>query len=229
MPIRNHSVFVALLIAATCLGACSKPLTIESEFPSPVMEPYDLAVGVSFPEILANYVEVEESPAISEWEIVLGNTNMRLFDSLFNGMFRRTVIYEHDFDATADVTQTAVFDISKLDTTGLDAVIEPILEDLQVSLPSQSGTELYGVWLKYNLKIYSPDGELITVWPVTGFGQVGKNSFTAAGPVRAAAIMAMRDAATNIILNFESQPGIEALLLRKNSINSAITEDPDAR
>ncbi len=47
--------------------------------------------------------------------------------------------------------------------------------------------------------------------------------------MRAAAIMAMRDAATNIILNFESQPGIEALLLRKNSINSAITEDPDAR
>jgi hypothetical protein len=229
MPRKNHSIFVALLIAASCLGACNKPLTIQSEFPSPVMEPYDLAVGVSFPEILANYVEVEESPAISEWEIVLGNTNMRLFDSLFNGMFRHTVIYEQRSDTAADTTQPAVFDIRKLDTTGLDAVIEPILEDLQVSLPTQSGTELYGVWLKYNLKIYRPDGELITSWPVTGFGQVGKNSFTAAGPVRAAAIMAMRDAATNIILNFESQPEIQALLLNKTSISSAIAEDSDAR
>jgi hypothetical protein len=229
MPRKTHLIFVALLIAAACLGACNKPLTIESEFPSPVMEPYDLAVGVSFPEILANYVEVEESPAISEWEIVLGNTNMRLFDSLFNGMFRHTVIYAHDSDATSAATQSGTFDISKLDTTGLDMVIEPILEDLQVSLPAQSGTELYGVWLKYNLRIYHPDGELIINWPVTGFGQVGKNSFTAAGPVRAAAIMAMRDAATNIILNFESQPEIRALLLNKPSISSATTEAPDAR
>lgn len=228
MPPINHSIFIVFLIAAIFLSGCSKSLTIESEFPSPVMQPYNLVVGISFPQILANYVEVEESPAISEWEIVLGNTNMRLFDSLFNGMFKQTVIFEQHGDANYELRESGRFDTSKQNITSLDAIIEPILEDLQVSLPTQSGTELYGVWLKYSLRIYLPDGDLISNWSVTGFGQVGKNSFTAAGPVRAAAIMAMRDAATNIILNFESQPEIKSLLLEKNSISSPTTGTTDA-
>jgi len=217
---------VAMLVTS---GGCSKSLTIESEFPPPLIEPINLKVGVRYPEIRADYVETDESPSRAEWDIVLANANMRMFDTLFAGMFTEVRLIDHPEEPSAntstdklepdfsvpfaelhDADGNAVF-IS--DTSGLNAIIEPVLEDLEVSMPAQSGTELYGVWLKYTLRVYSPEGELITAWPVTGIGQVGKNSLTAAGPVRAAAIMAMRDAAANIVIGFSNEPMLKRRVL----------------
>jgi len=183
------------LVTGLLFSACTKSVTVDSEFPVPLVEPLDLNIGVRYPEILANYVEVEEAPDISQWEIVLGDTNLRMFNNLFKGMFNEVVLIDQN-GVPADTS------------IPIDAIIEPVLEDLQISVPAQSGTELYGVWLKYTLKVSTPDGTPVTSWPVTGFGQVAKNRFTSAGPVRAAAIMAMRDAGTNIILGFVSQPDI---------------------
>ncbi len=222
--------YIVAAATVSLLEGCLPAVTVDADFPPPLVEPYDLAIGISYPEILADYVEVEESPAASDWEITLGNTNMRLFNSLFGSMFTEVRFFEPQLSSELETDEAApaqriAFDIASLDTEGLDAVIEPVLEDLEVSLPAQSGTELYGVWMKYTLNVYSPDGAALAAWPITGFGQVGKNSLTAAGPVRAAAVMAMRDAATNIILNFENQPALRQLL---NAPEPAVTETEDA-
>jgi len=200
MQLTKQLRICAVVTAAVLATACTKSVTVDTDFPVPVVEPVALNVGVQYPEILAAYVEVEEAPDVSQWEIVLGDTNLRMFNTLFNGMFTKVVIIDKDGKPEDPNVK-------------LDAIIEPVLEDLEISHPMTSGTELYGVWLRYTLKVYLPDGTLVTQWPVTGFGQVAKNRFTQSGPVRAAAIMAMRDAATNIILGFVAEPNIKEKIL----------------
>ena len=118
-----------------------------------------LVIGIRYPDSLTNFVHQEAPPLEAEWTIRLGAANQLLFDKLFGAMFVETVVLDQEADVAAHPE--------------LDAVIEPTLEEFEFSLPRQSQTDQYAVWLRYNVRVYTPDGEPISNWPVTAYGQVG--------------------------------------------------------
>jgi hypothetical protein len=97
----------------------------------------------------------------------------------------------------------------------LDAIIEPRLEELEFSTPEQSGNDQFTVWLRYTIRITTPEGELITDWRVTGYGQADEGSMGMGDEtaMRKAAITALRDVAANIATSFSSLPAIKTTLL----------------
>jgi len=199
-------VLIAATAAAAGLGipGCGKNIVVESSFPEPVIESLQLDAGVNYTDALQNYDYVEDLPNDIEWSITLGEANVRMFDAAFGALFRNLVPVEQSGGAAAP-----------FDT--LDVVIEPRLEAFEFSLPRQSRSDQYAVWIRYNLAVYEPDGQFITNWPVSAYGQADSRMFGSGGAMKAAVVRAMRDAIANIVIGFPKEPTIRAALFPEDA------------
>jgi hypothetical protein len=196
---RFTSARSALLITTGLLSACSQSVVVTTDFPEPLVEPLPLTVGVHYDPALTDYVYTEELPGDGTWSFTLGEVNSKLFDGAFAALFEHTIAVE-DTGGTGDPYD------------GLNAVIEPTLEAFEFSLPRQSRSEQYSVWIRYRLNVYKPDGTLITGWPVSAYGQSDSQTFGKSKSMEQATINALRDAFASIVIGFPKQPGIKAAL-----------------
>jgi len=198
--IKNLSLPYLVVLAAALLGACAKSIVVESEFPEPAIQALPLNIGIHYEEEFANYRYTEDLPNDVEWSFDLGGANIKLFDGIFSALFDITSIV--DGSGGSDPSYTA-----------LDAVIVPAIQAFEFSLPRQSNSEQYSVWIRYNLQVYSPSGTLIASWPVSAYGQSDERTFSASAAMEEAVIKAMRDAAASILIGFAEEPKIKEALL----------------
>ncbi len=189
-----------LALTAVMLGACAKNIVIETDFPKPVVPPLPLNMGVHFETAFTQYTYTEDLPNDIKWSFDLGAANKKLFNGIFTALFDITVPV--DGNGGPDPAYAP-----------LDAVITPTIEAFEFSLPRQSQSEQYSVWIRYNLYIYSPDGSLITKYPVSAYGQSDARTFGASASMEEAVIKAMRDAAASIVMGFAEQQKIKETLL----------------
>ena len=177
--------------ALTLTGAgCEHSVLVEAEFPTPVVAPVPLRAGMHFPESLRTYEHAEESAGDAEWVISLGEASTRLFERTFAGLFETAVALPAlpaEGGAAADV----------------DLILEPTVSTFEFSLPQQSGTDNYAVWIRYTLNVYRPDGTLIRAWPVSAYGQSPAVGLRPAASMERATEEAMRDAAAKIVTEFQ--------------------------
>jgi len=191
-----QTVVFSISLTAFVLSGCTRSVNVETVFPEPVLEPYPLTAGVRFPADMADFEHTEDTALQPEWTIRLGEANLQMFRILFAAMFNEVV--ELPANREEEIPQN------------VDFVIEPKLEELEFSAPSQSGTDQYVVWLRYNLKLLETNGQLINDWRVTAYGQEDKGSMGlgSEGAMKDATIKALRDAAANIVMNFPTAPGV---------------------
>jgi len=186
------------------VSACAKSVEVTADFPAPLIKAYPLVAGVRYPTELTEFTHIEDPELQAEWTIKLGAANLQMFRTLFNGMFIKTIELEADPQSPVD--------------SEIDFIIEPKLEDVEFSVPQQSGTDQFVIWLRYNLKLVQPDGQLIGNWRITGYGQNDQGDFGmgSQSAMKDAAITALRDAAANIILGFPKAPGVAEFVLPRN-------------
>ncbi len=199
-PARIMPNWRVIVLAAGMLGACSKSIVVDTEFPEPVISSLPLSVGVYYEEVFRTYSYTEKVPNDVDWFFDIGETNIRLFDRIFTALFDITLAVEGKGGAEPEYAT-------------LDAVIVPTVEAFEFSLPRQSRSEQYAVWIRYNLDIYSPTGTLITSWPVSAYGQSDARTLGAGAAMEEAVVKAMRDAAARILIGFEKEPKIREALL----------------
>jgi len=190
----------ASMLSFAMLVACGKSIVVDTDFPDPVIQPLPLKIGIHYEDAFTQYSYSEELPNDIEWSFDLGGANRKLFDNLFSALF----------DITSPVAGNGGPDPAY---DGLDAVITPAVEAFEFSLPRQSHSDQYAVWIRYNLQVYAPDGTLITKWPVSAYGQSDAHSFGANAAMKEAVIKAMRDAAASIIMGFAEEQKIKEALL----------------
>jgi hypothetical protein len=205
VPVYNLNKILQIIVSLVFITGCARSVTVLSDFPEPVVEPLPLAIGIRYPAELAEYVHVEDPMMDAEWTIRLGEANMKMFRVLFASMF----------DEIVELEGTAAGEGAE----GVDAIIEPRLEELEFTVPRQSGNDQYTVWLRYNLRILSPEGKLIGDWRITAYGQEDEGSMGtgAEDSMKEAAITALRDVAASIIIGFTSAPGVQTLLPPKQA------------
>jgi hypothetical protein len=207
---RLSTLFFRVLASLACLGlscACSKSVVVETEFPEPLIAPLPLSVGLLYGEALQNFSYHEDLPNDGTWSFSLGDANTKLFDGIFAALFERTTHVDSTGGTGAPYSN-------------LDAIIEPSIEALEFSLPRQSRSDEYAVWIRYNLDIYTPDGNLITRWTISAYGQSGSKMLGADKAMMRATISAMRDAGASIVTGFENEPVIKAALLEEEDDES---------
>ncbi len=201
--VSGCSVLAAVLLAA----GCSSEVIVESHFPSPLIEPLPVNVGVIFDQELYNYIYTEDIPDESTWTIALGDANVAMLDPLFKKMFRET----------RKVEALPVVD------AGLDGVLWPRLEKFEFDVPTGEHDKFVEVWMQYQIRLYQPNGDTIVDWPVSGYGkaELGRSREDA---VQRAAIVAMREVGANISTKFAQQPQVSEWLGERQHGTTASVE-----
>jgi len=155
-----------------------------------------MSVGVRYPEEFDHFVHKEQVIGKEKWSIDLGRSNRMLFTQLFGSMFTDFVVIEDGTDPK---------------TLPIDALIEPTIDAFEFSVPNQSQTEEFAVWIRYRIKIFDHEGVQIANWPIAAYGKSQTSTFGGDDALRRAAVLAMRDAAALIIMQMDKSTGISKL------------------
>ncbi len=192
-------------LAALVAVGCTSTASIPADFPTPLVEPLPIRVGVRYGDQFSTYEHREQIPSDREWVIHLGSANVALFDSVLGSMFDETEPVDREIEAIAAAAD-------------LDAVIEPELESYEFSVPIESGDPFYTVWMTYRMRMYSADGRLIAEWPVRAYGKSPQKLLDSDQSLAQATVMAMRDAGAELALQFASQPRIREWLREEGKV-----------
>ena len=182
------------LCVVVALAACAgtKRLNVDaSRFPIPVMQKQALNLGIHLDEALISYVHTETIEKKGTWEVSLGPAQTTLFSNLAVGVFEQHELIQSDHAAH------------------LDAVLKPSIHEVQFSLPSQTRSDYYEVWIRYGFKLFDPQGGLVDEWKLPAYGKANKNNFGSKSVgLQEAALAACRDAMAFFSINFAKEPAI---------------------
>lgn len=200
---------VALLPLAACQGAQVSVPTETNEFPVPLLEPLPLTIGLVLDEQLTGYVHEESLPGNGDWRIDIGPAQPAMFNNLFAGMF----------DAFELVPSSTAED----QRAGLQAIIQPSIEEVQFSIPSQTRTDYFEVWIRYQIKLYD-EGELLAEWPIAAYGKANVQNYglsSTSPALQAAAFAACRDAMAYFAVQFQRIPAVQAWIKTETAAASS--------
>ena len=93
----------------------------------------------------------------------------------------------------------------------MDGVIEPNIAEIQFSIPKQTRTDYFEVWIRYHFKLYDKNANLIGEWDLPAYGKAKAQDYPSEGmSLQAAGLSACRDAMAFFSLNFIRVPIIKS-------------------
>lgn len=186
-----------LTLAASLVAGCGSSVRLDPPtIPVPLIDTIPMSVAVRIPDQFENFVHEEQVLGREEWSIDLGRSNAKFFTQLFGYMFDQvTIISEAD----------------EIPSSGIDALIEPTIDAFEFSVPNQTKTDSFSVWIRYRIKVYDSEGELIANWPVSAYGKSLTTAMGGSDALQRAAVLALRDAAALLIIKFDDQVLVSSL------------------
>ena len=207
-----------LLLCITLLGAgcATKQVVVDGKFPSPLLDPLPVTLGVIYPKAFAEHEFFDEAKgrAETDWLVKTGEAQVVFWDKIFNGMFDE-VVHIRDWETV----QSRGAEI--------DGVIIPAITDLQYTIPTHTNIKIYEIWMRYDFRLVdisaihrqedgaltvNPD-ERLAAWPITAYGKTPTAFLqTDEEAVNLAAVVALRDAGAHFITTFGATPDIAVWL-----------------
>jgi len=185
------------IICALFLAACAANVTVENPtIPKPHIDSLPMVVALRIPGEFHNFVHEENVLGKESWTINLGSANALFFEQLFGFMFDDVIILGPDDNA--------------LEHT-FDALVEPEIEGFEFSVPNQSKTDAFAVWIRYRIEVYDSAGNSASAWTVSAYGKSQKEGLGGSRSLQRAAVLAMRDAAALILLQMNKATKIASL------------------
>ena len=207
-----NTVRLSMLLLFIALTSCKSTLNVEGNFPTPVINQMPFSIGVVFAPEFANYQYVEVGKDRDEWEISVGKAQVQLFDVILTAMFSEV--------ATSDSMQG-------MPNKSIDLFFQPSLESFQYNVPYETKGKMYEVWLKYNLKVFDAQQQLLADWIITAYGKTPTAFLKSqeAG-LNEAMVIALRDLGAGIALRFGHVPEINQWLKAKQEALQASIKHP---
>ena len=193
---KNMCFGMAVLLVALSLSGCGvSNVVIEGSFPTPNINKIPVTVAVYYDDTLRgfSYLEYSETGQ-EEFNIESGRSHMELFNAVLPAMFDRVIVVDNLEDARAE---------------GVDAVFAPAIEEFQLALPAKTKLDVYEVWIKYNMRLLTAEGDYIADWILTSYGKTPTETFrSVADGINEAAVVALRDLASSFSLSFGQVPEV---------------------
>lgn len=187
----------SVILVALFAAGCASNVTVETPtIPKPHIEKLPMDVAVRIPAEFHNFVHEENVLGRETWTIDLGDSNAAFFTQLFGYMFDNVIVLGPDDNA--------------LDYT-FDALVEPTIEGFEFSVPNQSKTDAFAVWIRYRMQIFDSLGNNASTWTVSAYGKSQKEGMGGSKSLQRAAVLAMRDAAALILLQMDKSTKIGEL------------------
>ena len=197
---------LGLALMALVSGCGGSQVTLnDPTIPEPLIDKLPMKVGARYPESFDHFVHEETVIGKEKWSIDLGASNRILFTQLFGSMFSDFQIVDADVDPSE---------------LGLDAFIEPTIDAFEFSVPHQSQTEEFAVWIRYRIKIFDSEGNQVANWPISAYGKSQTTFMSGDASLRRAAVLAMRDAAALVIMQMDKATGISKLNAAREQIKT---------
>tara|TARA_R110002073_G_scaffold74173_7_gene181581 strand:- start:908 stop:1534 length:627 start_codon:yes stop_codon:yes gene_type:complete len=185
-----------MVLAALALAACGvNNVVIQGNFPTPNINKLPLSVAVYYDPALTEFAYIEYSETGNEeYNIASGQSHIELFNAVLPAMFDSVVIVDSIEAATAQ---------------GVDAIFAPAIEEFQLALPAKTKLDVYEIWIKYNMRLMTNEGEYIADWVLTSYGKTPTESLRSVeAAINEAAIVALRDLASSFSLSFTQVPEV---------------------
>ncbi len=168
----------------------------DPSIPDPLVEKIPISIAVKFPDEFEHFVHEEQVIDKKKWTLDLGRSNALLFIKLFRAMFNDLTVIDDGVD---------------IRDMPIDALIEPSIDDFEFSVPGQSHTSSFAVWIRYRIKIFDNEGNQFANWPISAYGKSLSTAMGGDDALHHAAVLAMRDAAALIIMRMDKDTGIGRL------------------
>lgn len=200
-------------LLALLLAGCGSSVTLDPPtIPQPLIESIPLHIALRIPAEFESFVHEEELLGNEQWTIDLGRSNAEFFEQLFGYMFDELTVLSADDDESQ---------------FQFDALVEPSIDAFEFSVPNQTKTDSFAVWIRYRLKVYDPEGQLVENWPVSAYGKSLTTTMGGSDALRRAAVLAMRDAAALMIIRFDPDELIRSLGSGTAAHEGSSSEDTD--
>lgn len=201
MARRARGLPALLLAPLLLLGACSaKPVVPAAEFPTPLLVPIPSTMGLYMDERFRGYEHVDKPPKGFEQKVAVGPASQALFTEFLRAQF-----------ASLQVLGTAPSEGAA--ATTVEAVLQPVIEDVQIAAPRSDKDEFHEAWIKYRLNLRDPRGRLLAAWEIAAYGKHRGSALGGTHAALTAAVRdALRDAAAGMALIFRDGPGFRQRL-----------------
>lgn len=190
----SHSNLLLLFLFG--LSSCGvSNVVIDGSFPTPNINKMPIAIAVYYDDALKDFAYLEYSETgQEEFNIESGKSHVQLFNVVLPAMFDRVVFVES---------------MEEVPTLGVDAVFAPAIEEFQLALPTKTKLDVFEVWIKYNMRLLTPEGDYIADWVLTSYGKTPTETFRSVeAAINDAAVVALRDLASSFTLSFDQVPEV---------------------
>ena len=191
-----------ITVLVSMLSGCSTSIWVEADFPQPLVEQLPVSMGLILDDALLDYVHYEELPRQAAYTIQIGEANELMLVQLFESMF-------------TDLTEYNEFPVIQSDSVEIDGVLWPELERFEFDVPIGQRDQFVEVWIQYLVKLYETDGQLVTEWPVSGYGKAEMIDREVA--LNRAIVVAMREVGATISTKFTDQPELQDWLQERGN------------
>lgn len=179
------------------LSACGvSNVVIEGNYPTPNVASLPLSVAVVFDDALRDFHYIEYSEiGDEEYNIASGDSHIALFSAILPAMFDSVV---------------TVDSLDEAQGLGVDAIFYPVIDEFQLALPQKTKLDVFEVWIRYNMRFLSGDGDPIADWVQTSYGKTPTETLRSTdAAINDAAVVALRDLASSFSLSFAQVPEIK--------------------
>ena len=189
----NRAVLLFVLVVLAGCGVSN--VVIDGSFPTPNISKIPVSVAVLYDDALREFAYMEYSETgQEEFNIESGLSHVQLFNAILPAMFDRVIVVESIDDAQSQ---------------GVDAVFAPAIEEFQLALPAKTKLDVYEVWIKYNMRLLTAEGDYIADWVLTSYGKTPTQTFLSTeAAINEAAVVALRDLASSFSLSFAQVPEV---------------------
>jgi hypothetical protein len=201
-PRSRWFLYCMLLVLIT---GCNRSLAlkVESDVPMPLVSKIPITMGVYYDDAFRNYTYREDTPDRKNWVIESGASQVALFNQVLPSMFR-------------EVRQLETPPAAGSSANGAKAVLAPVIEEMQFSLPQETRLDMYEVWIKYRIRLLEADGDVITEWPLTAYGKTETEFMkNREQGLNGAMELALRDAGAKLALGFPEAVEVKEWLAGK--------------
>ena len=179
---------LACVLPAACSDVSIKPV---AHLPKPLITRFPASVGLIIPAETRKYIDRETRYGI-EWKIDLGPGEVKLMRDVFTDLFQRVEEFKDLESAKA--------------ARDLKALFETRVDQYSFVTSRETGGRYYAVTIKYQINLYTPQGEKVDSYTLTGYGNSLAMGMSGGKPLIQATTAAMRDAAAKFLVQFPDQP-----------------------
>ena len=199
-----------MLSCVLLLSACStKPVVATTEFPTPILRKVPVNMGLYMDQAFRSYTHTEKPARGSKQDVSVGPASRTLFNEFLKAQFVTLTVLEQAPEPGRV-------------PGGIEAVLQPVIQEVQIASPTTDKDEFHEAWIKYRLRLLTPQGQELTSWELSAYGKQRAAMIGGGNQGLTAAVReAMRDAAAGMALLFRDGNAFRARLATATAESAA--------